>query len=353
MQAPATQVKAPAAVASDVLAVTGLDTTPHKTKPASTQQAPPPGGFRNGRPCSLYYGQLTAKYQADYHTPLPTFKGEYLPYAPCGYTGPQYRAAYEGSSNLDGSGITVAITDAYASPTIRNDITTYTKNHGDGAYAPGQYTQAPPTRALQPAGRLRPVRLVRRADARHRGRSRDGSAARTSASTRPRAATTTTSSPTLALVVDENRAQLVSNSWGDIEQNETADEVAAYENVFLQGALEGISFLYSSGDNGDELAAHRPQAGRLPDVRPVRDRRRRHVGRHRRRRPVPVPDRLGHATGGSTTAATATSRSASSTAPAAGTRRCSTSRTTRPASPPVRAAACRMSASTPTRTPAC
>jgi subtilase family serine protease len=59
----------------------------------------------------------------------------------------------------------------------------------------------------------------------------------------------------LARVVDENKAQLVSNSWGDLEQNESADQVAAYEQVFMQGAMQGITFMYSSGDNGDELAS--------------------------------------------------------------------------------------------------
>src|SRR5205807_1393207 len=58
----------------------------------------------------------------------------------------------------------------------------------------------------------------------------------------------------LANVVDEDRVQLVSNSWGDLEQNES-DTIPAYENIFLQGALEGISFMYSSGDHGDELAS--------------------------------------------------------------------------------------------------
>jgi subtilase family serine protease len=59
---------------------------------------------------------------------------------------------------------------------------------------------------------------------------------------------------TLARVVEENKAQLVSNSWADQEQNLAADSVAAYEQVFLQGALQGITFMFSSGDNGDELA---------------------------------------------------------------------------------------------------
>jgi subtilase family serine protease len=59
---------------------------------------------------------------------------------------------------------------------------------------------------------------------------------------------------TLGTVVDDDDAQLVSNSWGDVEEAESSENVAAYESVFLQGAIEGISFLYSSGDAGDELA---------------------------------------------------------------------------------------------------
>jgi subtilase family serine protease len=34
----------------------------------------------------------------------------------------------------------------------------------------------------------------------------------------------------------------------------SAATVVAYEQIFLQGAMQGISFMFSSGDNGDELA---------------------------------------------------------------------------------------------------
>jgi subtilase family serine protease len=59
----------------------------------------------------------------------------------------------------------------------------------------------------------------------------------------------------LTRVVNQNRAQLVTNSWGDVEEAESAEGVRAYEKVFLQGAMQGISFMFSSGDNGDELQA--------------------------------------------------------------------------------------------------
>ena len=127
MQAPASALTVPAALASSVLTITGIDTTTHLVRPnkATHVAAPPPAGFRNARPCSRYFGQVLAKFQADFHTPLPTFNGKTLPYAPCGYTGPQFRAAYEGNTTLDGTGVTVAITDAYAAPTIASDANTY------------------------------------------------------------------------------------------------------------------------------------------------------------------------------------------------------------------------------------
>ncbi|MCU1658587.1 MAG: physarolisin [Pseudonocardiales bacterium] len=252
VQAPSAALTVPASVSGAVLTVTGLDTTAHKVAPASKQVAPPPAGFRNARPCSSYFGQIQAKYKADFHTPLPTFNSKTLPYAPCGYTGPQFRAAYEGNTNLDGTGVTVAITDAYAAPTIKQDAKTYAANHGDGGYAAGQFTQA--------AHRPFTNQALCGASGWYGEETLDVEAVHAmapGANIRYYAAASCFDSDfldTLAQVVDENKAQLVSNSWGDLEQNETADNVAAYEQVFLQGAMQGISFMYSSGDNGDELA---------------------------------------------------------------------------------------------------
>ncbi|MGH8961747.1 MAG: S53 family peptidase [Jatrophihabitantaceae bacterium] len=252
VQAPASTLTAPAALTSSVLTVTGLDTTVHKVTPNNTAAAPPPAGFRNARPCSLYFGQLQAKTQADYTTPLPKFNGKYLSYAPCGYTGPQYRAAYENNSTLDGAGVTVAITDAYAAPTIAKDAAKYAARHGDGAYAPGQLTQVKQTpftnqKLCGPSGWYGEETLD--VEAVH--------AMAPAAKIRYYGAASCLDSDllnALTAVVQENKAQLVSNSWGDLEQNATGASVAAYEQVFMQGAMQGISFMFSSGDNGDELA---------------------------------------------------------------------------------------------------
>ncbi|MDT4977323.1 MAG: hypothetical protein QOG98_3081 [Pseudonocardiales bacterium] len=254
VQAPAAALTVPAALASSVLTVTGLDTTSNTMAPTNTAAAaPPPAGFRNARPCSIYFGQLQAKVKADFKTPLPTFNGKVLPYAPCGYTGPQFRAAYEGNTNLDGTGVTVAITDAYAAPTIQADATQYAAAHGDAAYTAGQFTQAPHAAfnrqgACGPSGWYGEETL----DVEAVLAMAPGAKIRYYASA---SCFDDDFLATLARVVDENKAQLVSNSWGDLEQNESADQVAAYEQVFMQGAMQGITFMYSSGDNGDELAS--------------------------------------------------------------------------------------------------
>ncbi|MDT4893147.1 MAG: hypothetical protein QOE97_2182 [Pseudonocardiales bacterium] len=253
VQAPSSELTVPVSLGSSVLTITGVDTTTHAVSPAkNAPQASEPAGFRNARPCSRYFGQVAATYQADYKTPLPTFNGKTLPYAPCGYTGPQFRAAYEGNTTLDGSGVTVAITDAYGSPSIASDAQTYAVNHGDGGYAAGQLTQATHgafthKNVCDPTGWYGEETLD--VEAVH--------AMAPGANIRYYASASCYDADfldTLAQVVDENTASLVSNSWGDIEANESADSVAAYEQVFLQGAVQGISFMFSSGDNGDELA---------------------------------------------------------------------------------------------------
>ncbi len=251
VQAPAGAVSLPASLASSVLTVEGLDTSQHYATPPKPAAAPPPG-FRNARPCSIYYGQVKAKYEADFSTPLPQFDGKTLAYAPCGYTGPYLRAAYEGGTSLDGSGVTVAITDAYASPKIVSDAQTYATNNGDGSYAPGQFTQ---TKAASfnhgglcgPSGWYGEETLdVEAVHAMAPGANIHYYGAASCLDNDLLDA--------LAQVVIDDQAQLVTNSWGEPEEGEDASIIPAYEAVFLQGAIEGISFMFSSGDNGDELA---------------------------------------------------------------------------------------------------
>src|SRR5207253_3958839 len=97
-----------------------------------SSNAPPPAAFVNAPPCSKYWGEKTVQNS-------PTPDGTVLPlspdaFAPCGYAGVQLQGAYglanAIASGTDGRGVTVAVIDAYASPTIAEDIETYSTLHG-------------------------------------------------------------------------------------------------------------------------------------------------------------------------------------------------------------------------------
>ncbi|MDT4936996.1 MAG: hypothetical protein QOG80_667 [Pseudonocardiales bacterium] len=249
VQAPSGALTAPAAVASSVLAVSGIDTTAFTMTPNSQKPAPPPAGFRNSQPCSAYYGEKVA-------STLPQFNGQALPYAVCGYTGSQFRSAYEGTTTLNGAGVTVAITDAYASPTLAQDAATYASHHGDAAYSAGQFSQSLPGTFTRVNGGSHQCNATgwygeQTLDVQAVHAMAQGAKIRYYASA---SCYDSDFLDTFARVNDEDAASLVSNSWGEVEQAERTPLIAAYETAFLQGAAEGISYLFSSGDNGDEVA---------------------------------------------------------------------------------------------------
>ena len=146
----------------------------------------------------------------------------------------------------------MAITDAYASPTIAADANTYATGHGDGKYGKGQLSEVVPSS-------LNSQDLCN-ASGWYGEETLDVEAVHAmapGAKIRYYGAASCMDSDlltTLAKVVDQNKVQIVSNSWGDLEANESTDNVAAYQEIFIQGAMQGISFVFSSGDNGDELA---------------------------------------------------------------------------------------------------
>jgi subtilase family serine protease len=242
-RAPTKSASAPDALNGAVLTVTGLDNAPHLASHSDTLP-PPDAVFKNAGPFSSYYGSHTA-------TTLPDAYGGKIPYAVEGYTGKQLRAAY-GAGSYTGKGVRVAITDAYASPTIAYDAATYAKKHGDAAYADGQLRQVLPkkytnTKDCSAAGWYGEETL-------------DVEAVHAVA---PAADITYVGGAScmdddlldsLSKVVDSHLADIVSNSWGDIEANQTPDLAAAYDQVFQLGAVEGICFYFASGDHGDEVA---------------------------------------------------------------------------------------------------
>ncbi|MFC9461880.1 protease pro-enzyme activation domain-containing protein [Streptomyces sp. NPDC056983] len=242
-RAPTAAATVPASLNGAVLTVTGLDSAPHKADHDETLP-PPDAVFHNSGPFSSYYGSKTA-------STLPSAYGQKAPYAVKGYTGKQLRAAY-GAGKKTGKGVRVAITDAYASPTIAKDAATYAKRNGDAAYRNGQLKQ------VLPADYTKTEECG--ASGWYGEETLDVEAVHAVA---PAADITYVGAAScyddalldsLGKIVDGHLADIVSNSWGDIEANQTPDLAAAYDQIFQYGAIEGIGFYFSSGDNGDEVA---------------------------------------------------------------------------------------------------
>ena len=256
VRAPVGDARVPKGLKPAVLGVTGLDTAQHIRRPA----LPPPDGFVNGRPCSLFYGQVLGDHQADFSTPLPKFRGSFRPYAHCGYTPLEFRTAYGvADSGLTGKGATVAITDAFAAPTMRFDANKYATRHGDPAFTQAGYTESRPAKAFRNVG-------LCGGNGWYGEETLDVEAVHAIAPAAhvifyaARSCTDTDFLESLSRIVDQNKASIVTNSWGGLDQDTTSGLAVAYEQIFKQGAMQGIGFMFSSGDDGDEgLASGRVQ----------------------------------------------------------------------------------------------
>ncbi|MFI1968118.1 S53 family peptidase [Streptomyces cinnamoneus] len=245
--APSGTASVPASLGGAVLTVVGLNNAPRLAHHDDTLPGPS-AVFRNAGPFSTYYG-------SNVNDGLPSAYGSHAPYAIKGYTGKQLRAAY-GAKNFTGKGVTVAITDAYASPTIAKDIAEYAERNGDKAYRKGQFSQVLPADythtkpdECDAAGWYGEETLD--IEAVHAVAPEAGIVYVAGASCQDDDLI-----DSLHKIVDGRLADIVSNSWGDIENNETPDVAAAYDHVFQQGAVEGIGFYFSSGDDGDNTVKH-------------------------------------------------------------------------------------------------
>ncbi|MDL9979676.1 S53 family peptidase [Microbacterium sp. ASV49] len=261
VQAPTGDLHAPASVADQVLAVSGLDTSASTIAPGTQKPSPASPGFRNPQVCSAPdFGALDQTAQMPDGTVLPTFQNSTapLPLSPCGYTGPQLRNAYEGNlaSTSNGAGVTVAIVDAFASPTVESDANRYATTLHDPAFDDrnGQFSQSLPNAFNQ-------VNTGKRqcdASGWYGEETLDVEAVHAmapAANVRYYAASTCNDRGFLdafARINSEGVASVVSNSWGGTGDAVDGDLQLAYETAFLRGAAVGISYVFSSGDAGDD-----------------------------------------------------------------------------------------------------
>jgi subtilase family serine protease len=263
-RAPRSVAKVPADVAGVVAGVDGLSSDARLNKPASVTpdklgSAPAPPAFVNGRPCSTFWAQKTA-------TTLPGAYGSKQPYAPCGYVPAQLQGAY-GVNGLiakgnNGAGVTVAIVDAYAAPTIASDANTYSAKHGLPTFTAGQFTQITP-KAYNNGYWDKINGDTCGENGWYGEETLDVEAVHTMAPGADIVYSAGASCNDADLiraennVIDGHRAQIISNSWGgagDIDPTTQGALLEAYTQTFVQAAIEGIGIFFSSGDNGDEIA---------------------------------------------------------------------------------------------------
>jgi subtilase family serine protease len=249
----------PSSVASFVSGVIGVDQSESLFQPNNVSAVPAasqPKGFANAPPCSDYWAQKL-------DTTDPAYGGGFpspLPYAPCGYKPAQLRSAYGMAATVDGghtgSSATVAIIDAFASPTIFQDASTYAqRNDPSHPLLASQFSQV----IFKPNQKLQNARSCG-ASGWYGEETLDVEAVHAMA---PGAhivyvgggdCTDAGLDVALNAVVANHLASIVSNSYGDLGEDVPADIVNEFERIAIQAAAEGIGVYFSSGDNGDEVS---------------------------------------------------------------------------------------------------
>jgi subtilase family serine protease len=240
-------------VTASVAGLIGLDQGSTLKQPASREPGPPPGARFGVPPCSTYFGQLLA-------TDKPPAYGKTRPYAICGYTPQQYQAAYGESSliakGFDGTGVTVAITDAFAAPTILKDAQIYNSVHSQPLFKPGQFSQIIPG----PKG-FHNVALCG-GNGWYGEETLDVEAVHAMA---PGAKIVYVGGSDClsgldnawAETIDTHVADVITNSWNDGTDDINllgTDYVNFYDQFSIEAALTGITVQFSSGDAGDDTA---------------------------------------------------------------------------------------------------
>jgi subtilase family serine protease len=219
------------------------------------QEPPPPAGFRNPQPCSAYWGQKIDT------TDNPALYAPYtspLAYDICGYKPAQLRGGYGlnplVSSGVNGSGVALAIVDAYDSPTLLSDAQLYFRlNDPAHPLSNAQFTNIQPgavddqalcaasgwfdeqaldvesSHAMAPGAH---IVFVGAQDCTDAGLLAAFNTAITSG------------------------ASVVSDSWGDTLGDLFTDAATktAFDNSFMLAGTTGVSVLFSSGDSGDNFA---------------------------------------------------------------------------------------------------
>jgi subtilase family serine protease len=237
----------------------------------STAVTPPPVAAGNPSPyCNTYFGP--GRKVATLSTAADVY-GAAIPWLNCGYTPQQIQAAYGlnagGAKKYDGTGVTVAIVDAYASPTLLADGNRYAANHSLKKLTSGvNFSEIIPIGIydVSPSEPCEPYGWWTE-------QSLDVAAVHGAA---PGAnivfvgSRDCGTSLTIALLntVYNHVADVVTNSWGDNGEAIAPGDAAMLDQAMMAGAAQGMTVLFSSGDDGDLSAINGAASGSWPATSP-------------------------------------------------------------------------------------
>ncbi len=245
LQATARPASVPSRFAPAILAIVGLDES--RFSPMTEFAAPPSPAHRSAGPCSHFWGERIARHQ-------PSAYGSKRPWAVCGYRPRQFQSVYGVRHRIkagkDGSGQRIAIVDAFKSPTLRDDLTEYSRRHGlppprltvkrfHGCQPPcganiqqqwyGEQTlDVEATHTMAPGARL----MFFGAADQGRGLLK-----------------------AVNWIVSHRAARIVTNSYGYPDALNPKGLIVTEEQTAKQAIAEGIGLYFSTGDHGDNKAA--------------------------------------------------------------------------------------------------
>jgi subtilase family serine protease len=253
VRSPSGDISIPSSWASIVNGVIGLDDSAAFVQTYHVKDAPPSAGFRNAPPLSTYWAEFVSPYAypAGFGNIANPSKASWTVK---GYTPAQIKGAYGISGAYDGAGQTVAIIDAYASPTILDDVNQWSINRGLPTMSPSQLVQVVP-----PGVYRRPQNPAQDPQGWYGEETLDVEAVHGMA---PAAKIIFVGAPNnyqdldaaMNHVVDQHLAQIVTNSYGFPTEFLPLGFIKPFEDTLIQAAIEGIGVYFSSGDNGDETS---------------------------------------------------------------------------------------------------
>jgi subtilase family serine protease len=201
--------------------------------------------------CTAYYGQI-----ADTADPAYPGLGHKLYYVGCPYTPPQIRTMYGMDtvldSGFDGKGQTVAILDAFQSPTLLADAQEYAHNNDPGHPLKSSQFKAYTGPGTPPA---QTCQQIQDEEGWYGEQSLDVEAVHAMAPGANIAFVGAVSDQdqgllaAMTMITTQHLASVVSDSWAGTEED--GGDYAAFESAAIQAGLKGIAFYFASGDDGD------------------------------------------------------------------------------------------------------